>query len=262
MKEIKRVVLKFGGSVLHSKSDFDGIQKEILRFVSDGYQVVAAVSAYFGVTEELLSQAFENGIDPDSTEYAKLIASGELRSAKDLAAYLIQHNVRASCHSPKDLGFVAVGNRDSASPLSIDESKIRSALTSTLVIIVPGFSAVDETGDCVLLGRGGSDISAVFIAQALGLDSVRLFKDVDGLYDSDPNKFEDAARLDYVDYDTASDIGGELIQLEAINFAARKNVCIDIAALAKPYSSRIGPAMPLALSTAKDQISVRSSLAC
>ena len=64
MKEIKRVVLKFGGSILHSQSDFDGIQKEILRFVCDGYQVVAVVSAYFGVTEELLAKACKNNIDP------------------------------------------------------------------------------------------------------------------------------------------------------------------------------------------------------
>ena len=126
---------------------------------------------------------------------------------------------------------------------------------------MPGFSAVDEAGDCVLLGRGGSDISAVFIAQALGLDSVRLFKDVDGLYDSDPNRYHDATRLEYVDYNTARDIGGELIQLEAINFAAKKGVCIDIAALAKHYCSRIGPTREVGLLASGSSTIAESSIA-
>lgn len=262
MKDKKRVVLKFGGSVLHSPSDLAGITREILEFVVNGYEVVAVVSAYFGVTEELLAQANKKGFDSSGEDFSELIASGELRAASELETYLIQHGSIASRKTPKELGFIAVGKRDSATPLAIDGAKIKSALAKTPIVIVPGFSAVDEAGECVLLGRGGSDISAVFIAQALGLDSVRLFKDVDGLYDSDPNKFEDAARLEYVDFDTASDIGGELIQLGAIAFAASKNVCIDIAAIGKSYSSRIGPVIPVTHPAPKDQISVQSNLGC
>lgn len=254
MNTSKKVVLKFGGSVLHSPSDFDGIRREILRFANDGYQVVAVVSAYYGFTEALISDANENCLDSKSVVFAELIASGEFRSAIELESYLVQHGSNASRRTPKELGFTAMGDRTAAKPLSIDTSKILSALNQTQIIIVPGFSAVDENGDCMLLGRGGSDISAVCIAEALNLEGVRLLKDVDGLYDADPNKVKNAQRLEYVDYATASKIGGELIQREAIDFAASKNICIDIAAIDQLYSSRIGPQKKAACAAATSQV--------
>jgi len=107
-------------------------------------------------------------------------------------------------------------------------------------VIVPGFSAINAAGDSVLLGRGGSDISAVFIAHSLGLSSVRLLKDVDALYDKDPNKFDDANPIHEVDYQTALQLGGELIQPEAINYAASKGVKIIIASVGEARGTQIG----------------------
>lgn len=243
MSTIKKIVLKFGGSVLHSQSDFDGIRSEILRFVANDYQVVVVVSAYYGVTEELIQRAEQRCLDSSSVEFAELIATGEFRSAIELETFLNQKGSLAMCKSPQELCFTAVGARDCAAPISIDGNKILNALSQAPIVIVPGFSAVDANDDCVLLGRGGSDISAVCIAEALNLDGVRLLKDVDGLYDADPNKFKSAKRLPYVNYDMARSIGGELIQPEAIDFAAGKNMCIDIAAINQSHFSRIGPAI-------------------
>ena len=241
MNKIKQTVLKFGGSVLSSQRDFPRIADEIKSFTDDGYQVFAVVSAYFGVTENLISQARKNNIETNSLEYAQLIASGEFESARDLSDYLIEDSIQASWKSPSELSFIAKGNRNSASPISIDSEKIAQALQDTPVVVMPGFSAIDQDQNCVLLGRGGSDISAVCVAQALKLNEVRLLKDVDGLYDKDPNKHSNAKRLPFVDYNTARKIGGELIQTEAINFAASKQICIDIATIGNQFASRIGP---------------------
>jgi len=241
MSNTKMIVLKFGGSVLHSPADFSRIKDEILRFVSDGYRVMAVVSAYYGVTEKLIADANFNKLAKNSHEFAELIASGEFQSASDLVSFLLQHEINACCKTPADLEFIATGDRASATPVSICATKIRESLDLTPVIVVPGFSAVDSHGHCVLLGRGGSDISAVSIAHSLGLTFVRLLKDVDGLYNKDPNKFEDALRLPYVDYETARQIGGELIQAEAIDFAAQKSIRINVASIGHPFGSQIGP---------------------
>ena len=241
MSTTKYVVLKFGGSVLHSKADLSRIGEEIQRFIEDDIKVFAVVSAYYGVTETLIKQACEHSINPNNVTYAELISSGEFRSATDLVENLVQNGLNASCKTPTDLAFTARGSRSDAQPTSIDRESIVRALEHSPVVVMPGFSAIDQYGECVLLGRGGSDISAVCVAQALNLDSVRLLKDVDGLYDSDPNKHPDAQRLATVDYQTAKRIGGELIQTEAIDFAASKNICIDVAAIGQSFSSRIGP---------------------
>jgi homoserine dehydrogenase len=241
MSTTKYVVLKFGGSVLHSQADLRRISAEIQRFNHQGIKVFAVVSAYYGVTETLIKQAREHVINPNSVAYAELIASGEFRSATDLVKELDQLGLNASCKTPADFAFTAQGSRSDARPNSIDSNSIILALEESPVVVMPGFSAIDQYGECVLLGRGGSDISAVCVAQALKLDSVRLLKDVDGLYDSDPNKYPLAQRLPAVDYQTAKLIGGELIQTEAIDFAASKNICIDVAAIGHSFASRIGP---------------------
>lgn len=241
MNTKKRAVLKFGGSVLSSQTDFPRIASEIKKLVNQGYEVVAVVSAYFGVTEKLISQARNQGLCTRSVEYAELIASGEFQSASDLSEHLIQQGFSASWKTPSSFSFIAQGMRSSAAPISIDRDKIKVALKQTPIIVMPGFSAIAPDQTCVLLGRGGSDISAVCVAQALNLDSVRLLKDVNGLYDMDPNKYPNARRLSYIDYQTARSIGGELIQTEAIDFAANKQICIDIAAIGESFASRVGP---------------------
>ena len=241
MKGKKRIVLKFGGSVIYSQADFEAIANEIQRFVSDGFQVVVVVSAYYDVTECLIAKASEIGISTSSSAYAAFVSSGEFETATDLTSYLVENELNASFRSPAEFDFVATGSRESASPRSISPNKINGVFETHAVIVMPGFSAVDESADSILLGRGGSDISAVFVAQALGLNSVRLLKDVDGIYNLDPNEFKHAQRLEYVDYERACEIGSVLIQPEAIEFAATKNVCIDIAAIGNSFASRIGP---------------------
>jgi len=246
MRSQKRVVLKFGGSVIHSQRDFKAIRDEIKRFVRDGFQVVAVVSAYFGVTESLLAKAKRNGLSSTSSAYAAFVSSGEFDTALDLTRYLNSTRINASFSIPAEFDFLAIGDRDSASPQSIDANKISAALEANTVIVMPGFSAIDEFGDSILLGRGGSDISAVVVAEALSLNSVRLLKDVDGIYNLDPNEFSDAKRLEYVDYECACEIASVLIQPEAVKFAASKNIQIDIAAMGNSFASSIGPKISMA----------------
>jgi len=235
------VVLKFGGSVLHSHEDFGQISREIKRFIDDDYKVVVVVSAYYGITEQLIKKADEAFSDKQSSDYAKTVAEGEFQSAADLVGFLNNAGIQTSLKDPASIEFVAQGSRDSGKPASISSQLIKQALDGVSVIVVPGFSAIDDQGECILLGRGGSDISAVCIAQALGLTHVRLLKDVDGLYDRDPNIHSNAQRLSHVDYATAAELAGDLIQSEAISFAANRSMCIDIACMGAVDFSRIGP---------------------
>ena len=236
----KSVVLKFGGSVLHSHDDFARITHEIQQFVEAGTRVVAVVSAFFGVTEQLIQEAVASGLDAGNPEYASMIAMGEFQSAQELAGHLIAQNVSAKRVLPSDVGFIAAGERLSARPVSLSTESLAREFERASVLVLPGFSAVDQHGECVLLGRGGSDISAVCVANALDLPSVRLLKDVDGLYDKDPNKYSDAQRLTDVSYEVAKSIGCELIQPQAIDFAASRGIRIEIAAIGRASFSCIG----------------------
>ena len=101
------------------------------------------------------------------------------------------------------------------------------------MVVVPGFGAVTGEGRVVLLGRGGTDLTAAFLAAELGLKTVRLVKDVDGLYDRDPNNADGALRYDRASWETARRLGGSLVQRDAIDLGQARGVEIEVAALGR-----------------------------
>ena len=60
------VVLKFGGSVLHSPADFPSVMSEIQRYLDQDTKVVVVVSAFYGVTETLIARANTENLSTDS----------------------------------------------------------------------------------------------------------------------------------------------------------------------------------------------------
>jgi homoserine dehydrogenase len=111
------------------------------------------------------------------------------------------------------------------------------------VVIVPGFAAVGPSGDIVLLGRGGSDLTAAFLAGALGLGEATLLKDVDGVYDRDPALFgASALRFARIGWNKAAGVAGRLVQPKAIAFAAAHSTAIRIRRTGDARATVIGAA--------------------
>ena len=99
-------------------------------------------------------------------------------------------------------------------------------------MVLPGFVGKNRSGKTTLLGRGGSDLTALFLAQRLG-GTCRLIKDVDGLYTSDPNSQSgpSAARFARVSYATAARVGGAVVQRKAIEFAERQRLRFSVSSI-------------------------------
>jgi aspartate kinase len=74
------------------------------------------------------------------------------------------------------------------------------------VPVVTGFIAKDKAGSVTTLGRGGSDLSATFIAAACGAEEAQVWKDVDGILSADPRIVKDARPVDAVTYEEAAEL--------------------------------------------------------
>jgi len=74
------------------------------------------------------------------------------------------------------------------------------------LFIAPGFIARNGAGDTVLLGRGGSDISAALIGTLLDADRVEIFSDVPGLFSADPRRIPAARLLRAISYREALEL--------------------------------------------------------
>ena len=234
------LVIKFGGSVLTSESALHRAVAEVYRYVREGHKVVAVVSAFKGQTDQLLRLAGAYTQASTSSATPHLVATGEMRAATLLAMACERSGIVTRFRSAYEIGLIAEGEHLNAQPVAMKPDVLTRDLETVDLVVVPGYVAENRAGEPVLLGRGGSDLTAVYIAKALGT-SVRLLKDVDAIYDADPATVGDAAQpFAALDWDEALKIAFPVVQNKAMRFAADHKMTVEVAGLAKGYATLMG----------------------
>ncbi len=180
------VVLKFGSSVLGTERDYAAAVAGIQRHLQRGERVLAVVSALKGATDRLLADAHFFGPEPEPAATASLLATGESASAARLALALNAAGVEAALLDPGAIGLTTHGPLLDADPVSVNADAVRRGLEHSGAAVVAGFYGRDSAGGYALFGRGGSDLTALFLAHRLGARSCRLVKDVEGVFEHDP----------------------------------------------------------------------------
>jgi homoserine dehydrogenase len=232
-------VLKFGSSVLGREEDYPAVALEIYRHVRDGERVVAVVSALAGQTDALLAQAERVGGGAPDALVARLARVGELHSAALMALALSRVGLRACTMDPDEMGLVAEGDPLDSNLVGLDSKAVWAKIDTHDVVVVPGFTAGHAEHGVVTLGRGGTDLSAVFFAARLDAHRVRLIKDVDGVYAEDPARNPAAERFSQMSYAEAAEASSGLIQAKAILAAEQEDVLIEVAALGSGEATTI-----------------------
>ncbi|MEM7248234.1 MAG: hypothetical protein AAF533_23065 [Acidobacteriota bacterium] len=216
-------VWKLGSSVL---TDTVGVRRaahDVYRSWAEGESLVLVVSALSGRTDALLTSARAVSRRSVSPTLAAEVARGETESACLLGLHLDRLGVPVSVLSPGALSLRASGPALEADPVSVDVAPVERALGRGEVVLVPGYCALDEDGRTVLLGRGGSDLSALFLADALKADRCLLAKDVDALYTRDPRSVgPPLRRYARASFDDALATDGSIVQHRAVRFAAAR----------------------------------------
>ncbi|MGA2081372.1 MAG: bifunctional aspartate kinase/homoserine dehydrogenase I [Holophaga sp.] len=72
--------------------------------------------------------------------------------------------------------------------------------------LLPGFIGGTEAGEPVLLGRGGSDLTAALAAAAVDAAELEIWTDVDGVYTADPRLVEGARCLERLSFEEAMEL--------------------------------------------------------
>lgn len=145
---------------------------------------------------------------------ALVLAQGELLSTRLGATWLAGSGLDAAWMDARTL-LRALPDGDRAERYlsarcagALDEqARARVGGTGAAVVVTQGFIAADDDGDTVLLGRGGSDTSAAYLAAAIGAASLEIWTDVPGLFTADPRLVADARLLRRVSYAEAEAMG-------------------------------------------------------
>jgi homoserine dehydrogenase len=220
-------VLKFGSSVLRSSRDLHVAVDEIYRRWRCGCRVLAVVSAFEGITDELMGEvAHILGSDcPEAT--AAYVATGEQQTAALLQGSLSQHGLPSRMINAHEIGLMAEGSLLESAPSAVDGAALERLWKEYPILVVPGFYGIDAEGRTALFGRGGSDLSAVFLAAALG-GSCRLLKDVSGVFDADPAQSAAAHRFSALSWTKAIEVAGPLIQSKALHYAHSRALSFEV----------------------------------
>ena len=126
----------------------------------------------------------------------QVVSFGERWSAKLLSSLLGEFGVAASYLDATD---VLVAEEGVVPQICVTESKQKLAKIRAnrleQRIVITGFICANANGDTLLLGRNGSDYSATLIASLADIERVTIWTDVEGVFNADPNKINDAKLL-------------------------------------------------------------------
>jgi len=224
-------VLKFGGNTLANKEKILLAVNLIKQRCQNGFLPVVVASANGNMTDILLDNAYSLSANPNKRELDMLITTGERISVALLSIALNEAGIPAVSLTGSQIGLVTTTQHAGAEITGLRGDRLIKELEKKHIPIVAGFQGIGEDKEITTLKRGGSDVSAVFIADRLGADHVEMIKDVDGVYNKDPNKNKDAQKLNLMDFDVMYKLaleGANVLHPDAIKLAKEKNIEIRI----------------------------------
>ena len=167
---------------------------------------------------------------------ARVLALGELMASRIGHAFLQQSGLdvatvdaRQVLRASDSTEFDATAHYLNANCNFAPDDGLRERFTGAAAFVTQGFIATDDQGDTVVLGRGGSDTSASYMAALVGACRVEIWTDVDGMYSADPHRVPGARLLKKLDYAEAQEIastGARVLHPRCIGPA--RQYCIDV----------------------------------
>ncbi|HUU21289.1 MAG TPA: aspartate kinase, partial [Phycisphaerae bacterium] len=225
------VVMKFGGTSVADADKIRAAARRAIRTQKKGHQVVMVVSAMGKTTDQLVDLARQISHDPPKREMDQLLATGEQITISLMAMALEDLGAAAISLTAGQIGILTDDVHTKARIHSIDVRRIREQLEAGRIVIVAGFQGVTEEGAVTTLGRGGSNVTLVAVAAALGAEVCENYTDVDGIFTTDPNLVPNARKIDVISYDEMlelSSLGASILHNRAVEFAKKYDVPIHV----------------------------------
>lgn len=226
------IVQKFGGSSLADPSGILRAAERIATTRENGFQVVAVVSAMGDTTDELCDLAAAVSSRPRPSDLDALLSTGELVSSALLAIALADRNQAPVTFTGSMAGLITDDVHGKAQITDVRPDRIRAALARGEVPIVAGFQGRTKKGKKVTtLGRGGSDLTAVALAAALGAGICEIYTDVDGVYTADPRIVPKARKVGVLSSEVMLEFaasGCKVLHLRCVEYARRFGIPIHV----------------------------------
>jgi aspartate kinase len=194
------VVHKFGGSSVATPELREIAASRVAEAIRAGKHVVVVVSAMGRAPDPYATDTLLSLIGPvrDGPNRDLLLAVGEMISAAVFAETLNALGWRAQAMTGGQAGIVTDDAFGDARIQQVDAAPLRAVLAAGIIPVVTGFQGATPSGAVTTLGRGGSDLTAVALGDALDAESVEIYTDVSGVMTADPRRVAGAHALERV----------------------------------------------------------------
>ena len=228
---MKIVVLKFGGSSVGTIEKIKRIAKIIRSYKKKNFKVIVISSAMGGVTNELIQKSRRISKNFSESEYDTLVSSGEQVACSLIAGRLIHEGLKSRSWLAWQIPILTNGPHKNARISLIDKKKILKYLKEGGTPIIAGFQGMNKDRRLTTIGRGGSDASAIMIANFFNVQRCIIYTDVEGIYTTDPNKLKKAKKIKVISYEEMlemASLGAKVMQPVSIQDARLNKIDIEV----------------------------------
>jgi aspartate kinase len=224
------IVEKYGGSSVGSIERIKKIAQRVVNRQDQGYRIVVVVSAMGDTTDDLLELVNQITANPRQRELGMLLSTGEVISSSLVAMAIQSLGRKATALTGAQAGISTDGVFDNARIIDIDTSHVIKLLSAGEIVVMAGYQG-KIGNEITVLGRGGSDASAVALAAALDVEICDIYTDVQGVYTADPRIVKDASLLQGISYEEMIELavsGAQIMMARSVEIARNYNVKIRV----------------------------------
>ena len=200
----------------------------------------------------------------------RILSAGELMLTTLGAAFLNNQGFRTAWH---DARVILRAESDHYAPLHeqyfscqcdhAPDPQLQKTLQNDFLTLTQGFIAGNQRGETVLLGWGGSDTSAAYLATKLEAERLEIWTDVPGMFTADPHSIPSARLLKLLEYDEAEEIasaGADVLYPRSIDPLRKAAIPLHIRSSEAPHLKTIIAPVATPLGPQVKAIATRSGI--
>jgi len=228
---MKIVVLKFGGTSVGTIKKIKKVAEIISDYKKKDYKIIVVSSAMSGVTNDLIKKSLKVSNNFPDSEHDVLVSTGEQVACSLIAGRLIHKGFKSRSWLSWQIPIITKGSHKNSRINEINKNKIIKYLKQGGIPIITGFQGINDENRITTIGRGGSDASAIMIAQFFKAKRCIIYTDVEGVYTTDPNKLSKAKKIKVISYEEMlemASLGAKVMQPVSIQDARLNRIDIEV----------------------------------
>ena len=236
----------------------NGIEKVLKEFRdADGHLPIGALKDLMEYHEKIMLELFNNnaehpvfeavtslfldlylnlqetGYDYDY-QYDQTISFGEMLSTTIISAYLNDNGIKNQLLDARE--YIITDHTFRAANVDFDESRLRiqklqEEHDGTMYITQGFIGSSTKPVVTTTLGREGSDYTGAIFANLLNAKELSVWKDVDGVRNADPKRFEHTEKIPHLSYSEATELtfyGATVLHQKTTKPLQNKNIPLKV----------------------------------